>query len=65
MIGTVASFDEQAGLGTIRADDGRELLFHCTQLTDGSRTVAVRASVRFEVVPAHLGTGEAARVEKQ
>jgi len=63
--GTVADFDEHAGFGTIRAADGRELFFHCTQLTDGTRTIETGALVRFEIVPGHLGRGEAARVEKQ
>lgn len=65
MDGVVAAFDEHAGLGTVRAGDGRELLFHCTQLVDGSRTVEVGAAVRFEIVPGHLGRWEAARVEKR
>ena len=65
MRGTVADFDEHAGLGTIRAEDGRELLFHCTQLTDGTRTIEVGVRVRFEPVPGHLGRWEAARVERQ
>jgi cold shock CspA family protein len=62
--GTVASFDEHVGLGVIRASDGRELLFHCTQLVDGTRSIAVGALVRFEVVAGHAGKWEAARVEK-
>ena len=65
MRGTVADFDEHAGFGTIRAADGRELFFHCTQLIDGSRTIDTGALVRFEIVPGHLGRWEAARVEKQ
>ena len=63
MRGTVAAFDEHAGFGTVRAEDGRELFFHCTQLADGSRVVVVGADVRFEVVAGHLGRWEAARVE--
>lgn len=64
MKGTVADFDEHVGLGTIRAEDGRELLFHCTQLMDGTRTIATGALVRFTVVAGHQGRWEAARVEK-
>ena len=64
MKGTIADFDEHVGLGTVRAEDGRELLFHCTQLLDGTRTVDVGALVRFEVVAGHAGKWEAARVEK-
>jgi cold shock CspA family protein len=59
----VVAFDEHGGFGTVRADDGRELFFHCTQLVDGTRTVAVGTAVRFHVVAGHLGRGEAARVE--
>ena len=65
MRGTVAEFDEHAGFGTIRAEDGRELFFHCTQLIDGTRAVEVGVAVRFEIVPGPLGRWEAARVEKQ
>ena len=64
MRGTVSEFDEHVGLGTVRAEDGRELPFHCTQLLDGTRTVVVGAPVRFEIVAGHLGTWEAAHVEK-
>ncbi len=64
MKGAVAGFDEHAGMGTIRAEDGRELFFHCTQLVDGSRRIEVGAGVRFEVVPGHLGKWEASAVEK-
>ena len=64
MKGTVADFDEHVGLGTLRAEDGRELLFHCTQLLDGTRTIEVGALVRFDVVAGHSGKWEAARVEK-
>ena len=64
MKGTVADFDAHVGLGTVRAEDGRELEFHCTQLLDGTRDVEVGAAVRFEVVAGHLGKWEAARVEK-
>jgi CspA family cold shock protein len=60
--GTVAAFDEHAGVGTVRADDGRELFFHCTAIADGSRTIEVGAAVRFEVVPGHNGRWEAAQV---
>jgi cold shock CspA family protein len=63
--GTVADFDEHAGFGTVRAEDGRELFFHCTQIADGTRRIEVGTAVRFEVVAGHLGTWEAARVEEQ
>jgi cold shock CspA family protein len=62
--GTVADFSEHVGLGTVRAEDGRELPFHCTQLIDGTRTIEVGTLVRFHVVAGHQGQWEAARVEK-
>lgn len=65
MNGRVVDFDEHAGLGHVEADDGRVLLFHCTQLVDGTRSVDVGAAVSFDVVAGHLGHWEAARVEKQ
>ena len=57
--GKVTEFDDDVGLGVVRADDGRELPFHCTQIADGSRTIEVGVSVTFEVVPGHLGRWQA------
>ncbi len=57
--GTVAELDEHKGLGTVRADDGRELSFHCTRIADGSRRVEVGARVTFSVVAGHRGRWEA------
>ena len=55
-------FDEDKGFGIITTEDGRELFFHCTQVADGSRTIAAGTAVIFEVVPGHLGRWEAAGV---
>jgi CspA family cold shock protein len=60
--GTVAAFDEHRGYGTIRADDGHELFFHCTRIADGTRTIAEGTAVTFEVVPGHHGRYEAAAI---
>lgn len=63
MTGTVATFDEHKGYGVLRADDdGRELFFHCTQIADGTRAIAVGTAVTFDVVPGHLGRWEATAV---
>jgi cold shock CspA family protein len=59
LTGHVAAFDEAAGFGTVTADDGTAYFFHCTQIADGTRTIAVGARVRFDVVPWHLGRYEA------
>lgn len=60
--GFVAAFDEQVGLGTVETDDGRQWGFHCTQITDGTRTIAVGTRVTFDVVAGHRGIWEAASV---
>jgi CspA family cold shock protein len=57
--GTVAEFDEAKGYGTVRAEDGRQLFFHCTQIADGTRTIRVGAGVEFEVAAGHNGRWEA------
>ena len=60
--GSVATFDDVRGLGTVHADDGVVLDFHCTAIADGSRTIAVGTAVRFTVVAGRLGRWEAARI---
>ena len=57
--GTVESFDGDAGLGQVRARDGRLYPFHCTEIADGSRDIAVGAVVSFVVAPGHRGAWEA------
>ncbi len=59
--GVVHEFDEEKGYGTIVGNDGRSWFFHCTQIADGSRTVAVGTAVRFGLV-ARLGRYEGANV---
>jgi cold shock CspA family protein len=61
--GTVAEYDANRGWGVIVADDGERLGFHCTQIADGTRAVAVGAPVRYRRVAAHLGRFEAAGVK--
>lgn len=62
MQGTVTEFDDAAGLGTVTTDDGTAYRFHCTAITDGTRTIAVDTDVDFETRPARDGTYEAAAV---
>ncbi len=62
MEGTVAEFDEAAGLGTVTADDGVRYGFQCTQIADGTRTIAPGTAVSFEVRPWHLGRYEATAI---
>jgi cold shock CspA family protein len=56
--GTVATFDDRGGYGTVSAD-GREWPFHCTAIAAGSRTIAAGVAVSFTVVPGRLGRWEA------
>lgn len=58
----VATFHEHVGLGAIALDDGREVSFHSTQLTDGTRRIEVGARVVARVVRWHRGELEAASV---
>lgn len=60
--GTVTEFDEHAGLGTVRADDGEVHPFHCTAIADGTRTILVGTAVVFTVVPGRSGRWEAVQV---
>ena len=60
--GVVADFDEHKGYGTVRSGDGRELFFHCTEIADGSRTIAAGTEVTFEVAAGHLGRWEATSI---
>jgi cold shock CspA family protein len=49
--GTIAAFDDAAGLGEIDAGDGGRIPFHCIAIADGSRTIAVGTAVEFELLP--------------
>jgi cold shock CspA family protein len=60
--GTVTAFDETAGLGTVTADDDTAYPFQCTQIADGTRTIAVGAEVTFTVRPWHQGRYEATAI---
>ena len=59
-LGTITTFDDPVGIGTVITDDGTEHGFHCTAIADGSRKVDVGARVRFTVVPGRQGRWEAA-----
>ncbi len=69
LIGTVVSFDEAVGLGGIEADGaaGSEggtphFPFHCTQIADGTRAVAVGTRVSFGLLAGRAGRWEAADI---
>ena len=60
--GEVIEFDDAAGIGTVRDDDGTERFFHCTAIADGTRTIAVGTKVTYEVGPGRGGRWEAYRL---
>jgi len=57
--GVVVAFDGPVGLGAVRAGDGITIGFHCTQIADGSRQIAVGTAVEFVVLPGRHGRWEA------
>lgn len=58
-LGEVAAFDRDVGLGEVRARGGSLYPFHCTEIGDGTRDIAVGAEVAFVAVAGHRGTWEA------
>ena len=61
LAGVIVAFDDAAGLGEIERDDGTRLPFHCIEIADGTRTIAVGAKVAFELL-CKLGRYEAAHI---
>jgi CspA family cold shock protein len=58
--GAVVEFDEAKGYGAVEdAETGARYFFHCTQIADGSRTIAPGSAVEFEVVAGRMGRWEA------
>ena len=62
MNGVIADFDDAKGLGRVLGDDGIDRFFHCTAITDGTRTIAVGTDVSFEIVAGRRGQWEAVAV---
>ncbi|MBI4933248.1 MAG: cold shock domain-containing protein [Actinobacteria bacterium] len=59
--GTVAAFDREVGLGIIATADTTSYTFHCIEIADGSRDIAVGTQVTFSLI-GKLGRYEAARI---
>ncbi|MDA8271852.1 MAG: cold shock domain-containing protein [Actinomycetota bacterium] len=62
--GVVKEFDESVGLGVITSSDGKDLPFHCTMISDGTRTIEIGRPVCFRVFAAVKGRVEAIEVGK-
>lgn len=58
--GTVVEFDAAVGLGVVEAN-GVRYPFHCIEIADGTRDIAVGTDVTFEVI-CKLGRYEAATI---
>ena len=61
LAGRVVSFDAAVGLGEIESSTGERHLFHCIEIADGSRTIAVGTTVSFDLL-AKFGRYEAASI---
>ena len=59
--GRVVSFDAAVGLGEIEAATGERFQFHCIEIADGTRDIAIDAEVSFDVLH-KLGRAEAANI---
>jgi len=58
--GIVTDFDREVGLGVIEAD-GVRYPFHCIEIADGTRDIAVGTEVSFDLL-CKLGRYEAAAI---
>jgi cold shock CspA family protein len=61
----VAAFEVDRGLGVVTDTDGVSFDFHCTAITDGTRSIEVGTAVSFVVRPGRRGRLEAREVEKR
>jgi len=57
--GVIEHFDDRRGDGWLRASDGELLYFHCVEIADGSRTIAIGAIVSAQRRVGHVGHDEA------
>lgn len=63
VLGTIASFDEARGVGVFRSVDDVELSFHCVDISDGTRTIAVGAKARARRSVGRRGHDEVTEIE--
>ena len=59
--GRVVAFDNGAGLGEVEREDGLRFPFHCIEIADRTRTIAVGTAVSFGLL-CKLGRYEAAQL---
>jgi len=63
LVGRVVAFDEAVGLGEVERDDGTRYPFHCIEIADGTRTIAVGTAVTYTLL-CKLGRYEAAQITR-
>ncbi|MEX0767064.1 MAG: hypothetical protein WD029_01155 [Microthrixaceae bacterium] len=63
--GTVLSFDDLAGLGTVVDVHGNKIDFHCTAILDGTRSIVPGTEVTFLLRQGTLGRLEAVQISPQ
>ena len=63
LVGRVVAFDDAVGLGEIERADGTRLPFHCIEIADGTRSIAVGTAVTFALL-CKLGRYEAAHITR-
>jgi cold shock CspA family protein len=61
LAGRVVSFDAAVGLGEIESSTGERHLFHCIEIADGTRDIAVDVEVNFDLLN-KFGRAEAANI---
>ena len=61
--GKVTQFDPGRGLGTVKADNGTEYVFHVIEIADGTRSIDVGQTVRFQPL-AKFGQFQACKLRK-
>jgi cold shock CspA family protein len=62
--GRVEAFDDHRGDGQVRSDRGEALYFHCVNIADGSRSIALGTLVAARRSVGHLGHDEAREIVK-
>lgn len=62
LVGEVTEFDADVGIGTVTSSTGERHAFHCIEIADGSRDIAVGAGVGFDLL-AKFGRFEAANIK--
>jgi len=61
--GRVTAFDPHVGLGQVTTEDEMQIMFHCAEIADGSRSIEIGQQVRFLVRP-KFGRSEAFTIVK-